>query len=260
MNQFLIFNPKRFGQLLRRDLFFASKRVLLIGAGIFTFLVLFALGSFWHRDNDLMEFHQRFFPIILLAGGILFTSSIFREAHQNQSGQIYLTLPASTLEKLLSKLLLSSVIFCVVVTTAYWLTSLLIGAMGSLIFGIDLPSFVPYDYYNRRFIVLFLILQSFFFLGAISFRRYSWVKTGLTAFVTAIVMVLIFALIARLIFWDLFNGWAISRYEVEKVVPSEGFDNFARFQLRHILNFLLYGVTPLLLWTVSFFKLKEKEI
>lgn len=102
-----VFNPQRLFLLLRRDFAHGYRAVLTAMAAVGGVLIVLSFLSMLGRAGQ--DFYTPFYVGLLFLGGFLFSSSAFREMHQQGSGSFYLTLPGTTLEKLLSKLLVTSV-------------------------------------------------------------------------------------------------------------------------------------------------------
>ena len=71
----------------------------------------------------------------LVAGGLLFTSTLFAELPDKPRAHAYLTLPISTLERWAVRMLLSTVGYAVVALVGYFLVTLLGAGIGQLIRG-----------------------------------------------------------------------------------------------------------------------------
>ena len=71
------------------------------------------------------DFHVVFFPLALVAGGFLFTSTLFAELPDKPRAHAYLTLPISTIERWAVRVLLSTVGYVAVALAGYFLVTLL---------------------------------------------------------------------------------------------------------------------------------------
>src|SRR6056297_1494334 len=101
---------KRVALLIQRDIFSGYKTILVIIGAIAALLVTFDILNFTlFRAGEEVGHHPDTFSTILFIGGFLATSSIFKEVHRRESAQSYLMLPASPLEKVISRILISNI-------------------------------------------------------------------------------------------------------------------------------------------------------
>lgn len=257
------FSLPRFGHLMRKELA-ASRRLPLIVAAA-TFFLLSIIAYAFMDDKD-PQFHQIFYPILLLGGGFIFTSISFSELYVVQQRQSYLNLPASTLEKFLSKYLISGIGFITLTALAYWIFSIIIDGISRYFFDYSFHTFKPFGEHNQLFFKIYLGVQTIFFLGAILFRKYNFFKTVASAFVVIIILEIIAVILFRIVFYDMFDGLYRFRPEMAinghtmQVEPSDSFKDFAEFTLLPYLKFLGLFAIPAFLLVIGYFKLKEKEL
>jgi len=240
------------------------------------YIILFIICMLMNIDNptaqnDVTEFLQVWYPILLILGGSLFTSSLFSELNNQQSGQIFLTLPASNLEKYASKWLMSTIGIVLWITITFWLFQLILGFVTSTFYGYGLDTLSvfgePYGIgmYGESFSVNWVIIQiyiatsSIYFLGAIAFRKYEFFKTVLATFLFNLVIALISAGVFYLVMYD-FLPQNNNHFHSVHVEMGEGFRHFAADYGLQILIFIGQFVIPIILWTAAYFKLKEAEV
>jgi len=264
----ITFNFNRFILLLKVELLQNKRSLLIQFAAVFGLLTIFALMNANGEPSDdpeFIDFHYLWFPIILLIGGILFTSKSFGELDEKTGAHHYLTLPASTLEKFISKWLITSIGFATVFSISYWLYALISNGLCDGIFG-HAPKafslFEPHHEYDGNsiliFVKIYLAIQTSYLLGAIMFRKYVVFKTPLAALAILFASVFVFYLITRIIFWDSFNGFSLEPQDI-KGVPNETLQNFFNGTFASIGWFCLFYVLPIWMLIIGFFKLKEKE-
>jgi hypothetical protein len=265
------FQLKRVGRLCWLDLWQNYPRHLLILAGLlaFSFLVFTAL-----EDSDqfkpgaipteigLLKFHLTFFPALLLGGGAIFTSLAFRELSSKSSRCFYLVLPASALEKCLSKWLLSALVFPVVLLALYQLfLPFTYAEMAESGFRmVRMPFFDPWAW---LWIGIYILAKSAVFMGAVAWPRYSLLKTLFLIGAIALAIGLVHEVIVYyLVPWFSEDTRAIvelARKQKTGVDLTEPYrlNWLNRLPGRLILVFACC-ITPLLLVT-GYFKLREKE-
>ena len=194
-----VFSLARAWYALRADLQ-QQGRAVLVGAGAAAALILVAsvipisaeLGADNHtsvevrRDGVTPEldleaaversvssgsFHTVFFPLLLVAGGLLFTSALFADLHDKPRAHAYLTLPISTLERWAVRLMGSTIGYAVAALIGYFLVALLGAGVSQLVWGRSHGIFAP-DVDTWRAVLAYLVTSSMFLFGAVFFRRW----------------------------------------------------------------------------------------
>ena len=226
---------------------------LLLLAGLLSFM--FLLIHNW-RDSFTGAVENGVFLIGLFLSGGLFTNSMFKEFSNKPEGIWLLNIPATSLEKVFSAVLLSSVVFLLVYLGVFFLVDglyLSLTGQGRSVLAIFRNGF-------HEFIFLYLIFNGMVLLGRATFIKHSFLKT----------MVL---LIVGVILLNLFNNFTLEYMMPDlKVVSSMPFNGF---QFRHAgenvhvllppatrasVMPVLWGLLPLALWGITWLKIKEKEI
>jgi hypothetical protein len=248
------FSSERLLKVLIKDIKTHYKTFLWIAGA--TAVVLLITYLAWggdmnpHSDDG---FNEVFFPLVLMIGGFWFSAGIYRELNTAQERQLYLSLPASTLEKYTSKFLLSSIGFIIAVIIFYSVFNLIGRGLVNVIYGHTPPGFNPFGGHNLLIFKLYLVLQSIFLLGGIAFDKFAFFKTNAAIMVTCIGVLLVSGLFFYLIF-----GTLIHRKE-EGLMPSIPLQEFANGPLETISKYLFYALAPLF-WVIGYFRLKEKEV
>ena len=197
MHQNNVFSVARAWYALRADLQ-QQRRAVLVGAGAAAALILAV--NVTSANNALGEgFHAAFFPLVLVVGGLLFTSTLFADLHDKPRAHAYLTLPISTLERWAVRLLLSTVGYAVVALVGYFLVTLLGAGVSQLIWGRSHAVFTP-DADAWRTVLSYLVTSSLFLFGAVYFRRWHAIKVILGVAALWVALVLIGAGLAWLLF------------------------------------------------------------
>ncbi|MEL6843488.1 MAG: hypothetical protein AAFP02_09745, partial [Bacteroidota bacterium] len=144
----------RLGLLLRNDLRTFGRPVLLGSALVFVFLQLayqvqmqdFAeTVEHFPERTIIFDFHEVWFGTLLLICGFVFSSFAFFELHRKESGMQYLLLPASPIEKWLSRYLITSIGFALYFFLLYGLSSLVCDALGKPIWGVEV---LPFEWFG----------------------------------------------------------------------------------------------------------------
>jgi hypothetical protein len=234
---------------------------------------LSALGSALGGNirNGVEDFHAGFFVQLLFFGGFIVTSLAFREVHQNGAGIFYLAIPASTFEKLASKLLITSVGFVLGSAVFYTATAALSEGVNRLVFGWNHALFNPFNRTVLRAAAIYLVTQSVYLLGSVWFRKLAFVKTALWATLFAIGAAVIAAVAARILLAGHFTWSSVQVGSVR--IFGDGinidFNDLFREGSRAralILGFktaaeiLFWGALAPVCWLAAYFKLGEVEV
>lgn len=256
MNNTFDFN--RFSLLLKKELWSGNKKPLIVSGAIFGFLILFALLQIY-LFSAYEGMNWSMFPMVVFWGGLIFTSVIFYEFNDKTGTHHYLSLPASTFEKFLSKWLITAVLFPLGASILFWIYT----KIGDAIYFnyITETDYVPWrltDWWSIFFIKIYIVYQSTYLIGAIAFQKYTFFKTSVAHWIYTIVSVMIAAILFRIIFMDFFDGLFSIREDLN-VQTSDTVINFMENKFLSILEFALWFLVPPIMWVVGFFKLKEKE-
>ena len=172
-------SKRRLWFLIRNDLVSESGRLILFAAIVAAVMLGASLlaGSSSFPDS---WFYRRQFIFWLFVLGIPFTARVLRPFHDRALKEADLVLPASTLEKVVARLLVTTVIFLLFLLAFVTLVSLVIESLNMfLFFGERRPFFDPLEQTVWTWIGIYIVVQSFYFAGAAWFRRSPGLKTTL---------------------------------------------------------------------------------
>jgi hypothetical protein len=255
-----IFNLKRFGRVFIKHTAEHYKSylmsltvllgVMLLGGGFITYLIP---GGFMDKEMQSVLFMS----VILLAGTI-FTSTIFADMGDNKKAMASLTLPASHFEKYLVAWLYSVVIFLVVFTGSFYLILLLLVNLKHF-WGQTPPLFNVFD--DQRggpVFLLFALLQSIAFYGAICFKKLHFIKTAFAFFIgIAILIVTNLAILTLLLRRSVLPTMPFGMLRfIEK--GQEKAINLGRHQGEFAT--WLVEVLVIIFWAAAYYRLKEKQV
>lgn len=258
------FSIQRIFWLIRNDIWEALKIIAIITLAVFGFgLFLAFVIPDKGRIHESFP-HDLFYLNIIFVGGFILTSVIFRELYTKPRGQFYLTLPASHLEKLVSKWLITAILFPIAVTLLYWVYDFIVHFMYANFWNLDKPVnrfsefWANADY--RKAPLVYIVLQSVLLLGAITFTKYNIFKTGFSLFLVGFGILVILLFCFRIVMWNYFDGMQFPGNEMRFLMPSKSFQENIMKRLPAIAEFLFWFVLAPYLLVVSYFKLKEREI
>ena len=193
------------------------------------------------------------------------TSLSFKGMHNKLTGHSYLVLPGSTLEKYLSKLLLTTLGWFLACLGGYLVFSLVSAGLTQAVFGMSYGVFNPFSGGVWWWVRLYVITQSVTFVGAIYFRRLHLVKTTLSITVFGLGLALLVSLLSLALFWgpvkELILDGVSGRLQSLGISPTAG-DGIERFFVgvgRGWTIFFWWIMAPLC-WVLGYIRLRETQV
>lgn len=255
---------KRIGLLLKRDLTSGYRSVLVIIGALSALLITFDILNFtiFNGGTD-PSHHVDTFTAILFIGGFIATSSIFKEVHRRESAQGYMMLPASPLEKVVSRVLLSNLGWFLLTLVWYSIYTYLSAGITELIANQHHTVLHPFSGRLWTAFAHYAVLQSVFLVGAVYFRKGQLFKTLLALFFAGIAFSVFVMIAARIIFAPYFNGFFIMN-EVQMMGPL--FENLPfRFAesidvLEVIRNIIYWALIAPVAWVLTYVRFREVQI
>lgn len=264
MNLEKYFNPKRFINYLKYDLFLNGKSniFLLIGLLASMFIICFI---FINQANKIikLELYTAMFSFAFGSCILLISSQTFKSLHQKKKLTQFLMLPVSTFEKFIAEFILKLVVFITLFTPIFW-----------FIFKITIPfcnllrwnkplliidNYGPLSFFNEfrtsldKYALLLSVfsLICFLFVGASYFKKYALIKTILSF---GILITFFFANI--ILFSHLFfenPNYKFFYIKLPDYKIREGLYNI------QVFLYTLGMASSLFLIPLSYFNLKEKQ-
>ncbi|HXB94196.1 MAG TPA: hypothetical protein VNU70_03520 [Puia sp.] len=252
---------------------------LLGAAGLLTVWFSFILVMDRTTPMNVIYQYMTYFVGLYITGS-LYASTLFAELGSKTDGITFLALPASQLEKLLCALLFGIVLFFVAYTILFYAVDIALVRVANQfisssprnypntsirVLAIPVYNVFTGDYgpsiekEMHLFLFAFFSVQSAFILGSVYFSRYSFIKTvvvlaiGLLAIMTIHVQ-----LILPLLPSGWYNGWTgwFSRDAVGNTDRLVTLPDAAE----NAVIFLVQWAPPVLLWIVTWYRLKEKQV
>jgi hypothetical protein len=198
------------------------------------------------------------FTIIILLAGTIFTSTVFADLGDKKKAMAWLMLPASHFEKYLVVWLYSFVIFIVLYTASFY---------GVLLFLTSIKHFPGrhtevFDIFYRsgglQVFLLYGLLQSIAFYGAICFEKLHFVKSAFVFFIAVALLIIINHLtqqvmLGREVMVDVpFGGAHFMENRKE-----EGINLTVAHQGQMLI---LISVLACIFWAAAYYRLKEKQV
>jgi len=262
MNETKKLSFTRIGILLRNELW-GNYKTLVISAGAIAGLLLIinvasvATAGRWN-------FNEVFFPITYLITGMIATSMTFTAMHSKEKGYSYLLLPASHLEKCITKIFLTTVGYTVLIIIGYFLFSLVAAGITGLFFGRIHGVFNPFTREVLNYIGIYVVTQSVVLFSASFFRKLSLLKLILSLNGLAIVLAIVAALSIRLMFWKFFGGFGFEVTEefFHSLSFTSGYDNLVGYgkALYTGSKIFFWYIMPPFFWFLTYLRMREKEV
>ena len=268
-NRWLLYIAKHWNENRKRYL-------MSLGAVAGLMILWYSFVMIVDRSNPLVINMQIItYYVGLFLTGCLFASIQFNEFSDGPKGISYLLLPASLLEKLLNALLFGVVLYFICYTAVFYVIDFIMVKLSNSYFATkfeqaNMKGFQPKEIANVfvsqdtpinlffYLLIIYFTVQSIFLLGSVYFSKYSYIKTLIWGLIVFLVLV----------FWEhkiiesfMPHGSFYKPFTVYRIW-EDGNDLMVRLPewLSSIIIFLmLYTVVPLL-WVVTYFRLKEKEV
>ncbi|MDY0290431.1 MAG: hypothetical protein RBR15_16520 [Sphaerochaeta sp.] len=255
----------RFGLLINRELQ-TSKRDLSIYAATL-FLVLLAsetMRSFatqYSLSGSSATTYASLFPNFLFLGGLIITSLSFAEDMFSKNGQQqWLMLPATSLEKFLSKGVLTAFAYPLALIVVFFLSSVIIEPIQLLFFGDPVTLFNPFFSDMGSILGLYLVWHAIFLLGSTYFHKGHFFKTVLALGVIGLALGALGLLFVKLIF-SIKYGSSLRTFDVVFSFDSLLFQPATGVvgAFRVFGKLLYFVVLPLFCWVTAFFRVEEVQ-
>jgi hypothetical protein len=279
MNQ--VFSARRWGMFMVLHWQENRKRYLLaVPAMLGLLLVWYSFILLMDKFDPMAGFMQyTTYYAGLFFVGCLYSSTIFSELGNKAQGIAYLSIPVSTLERLLCGVFFSTVAFFIVYNLVYYAVDIPMVHLANRLIerqhrvwpgGYPVDRSVVFnafrgmtDNFGDRnyhiFLISYFVIQSTFMLGSVYFSRYAFIKTSVAVFL----LMLVFMIIQSRVFApSLPNGWHYRDFVDWERNSDTPLVQAVRLSpvLSAVLGVLLkYGI-PLAIWVATYFRLKEKEV
>jgi hypothetical protein len=256
MNGNLAFNLYRTQLLLIRQCRFNFQTLLIGGGAVAGFLVFVLSIRVFFQSGILTD--GSFFGLIMpffFLGGYIFTSNIFSELRSPGKGYLFLTLPASALEKLFVSWLITSVGYIILAMVVMFVINLFLMAIAAFFTVGSVPLFNLFAPGILKMFAIYAVTQSVFMLGAIYFTRANFLKTLLSLFLISFVLTIYNVLVARFVIFHNFNA-----FNIQSMDFSQTHEDFFHHTFVPFMKILFWGCMAPFFLVVSYFRLKERQV
>lgn len=241
---------------LLRNQSLGEYRYWLIASGVTAGAML--VGAMFALDNDHLDppFYRVAFFVALVVWGTVQSSLVFAELHDKSRNTAFLLLPASALEKTLAPLLTTTIVLIAYLLALTTAAAAAIEAVNWLVFRRTNELFDPFATNVWAGLPYYLVVQSWFFLGAAWFRRAHYIKTLLAILVADFAL----ALLALLVLWV--AGYVtITSSGVQANVHSWPFQYSSSDALWSLPIVTVWFVAqPLFCWWLAWLRVRETQV
>ena len=246
------FSWRRLSLMFKYNLVSYSKAYLIYyGTVLGLLLIVFYLALISNGVSN--DFFRSWFFTMLVFSAMTIPSISFAELRSKITATTFLTLPASSFEKFITSFLITTIGAII----AYLAVFLIFNILAVLIAGLlhtqlDLFSFWSWkEFYDLT--IIYIFIHSAFFLGATIFKRSKILQTWLWITIIIIGISIILGAVAGAVFHTMsftsYNIFDVNIINGDKIIHT-----------LKITNRIVASIVVLLLWTASYFKIKEKEV
>ena len=246
------FSIKRIRDAMFRDVTLLKNTIItaLAVAGGILFIGMF----FMTRRDDYLSANEfmGIFGLCYVVLGVLFTFAILKESHNPKHNHLYFALPISSLERLATIWLMTTVVYTMVFTLVALVVGQLAIMVGGIVFGSNFHLVSLFSESYEQLIKGYFIIQPVFLYGAMVFSKNRVGKT-----VLALLLIFMGMLFYGLILFSILN-YRHGVYPGD-LIGDEAFDLASKdfSEVGSWFFILLFG--PMMLLT-SYFKIIEKEV
>ena len=254
------FNIQRFGLLLKRQWLEFGKIYLItlaVAMGVIVTFYSFALTSIITEENPFSSRVLQFREPLFMVFGFLFitviASSYFAHLGQKPKAIIDLMIPASTFEKFLTGVMFTAIMSTLSFFLIFYLTDL---AFIAQVKDISLKYGEPATYFFAKnkpkefesiFMIIPIFITSIFLAGSIYFNKFHYIKTAIS--------VMIFSGLWAFIIFKTGEALFKGRVHVEQVEMNNAPKGWIELGV-----FAVFLLLTAIFWTITYVRLKEKQV
>lgn len=248
-------SPARVYFLIRNAIVLNKSSILFSTAALAGILSLLSLFDTYGSCSPM--FHRNAYLVIFFPVGILLTTRAFRDLHDPVKGYSWLLMPASSLEKTLSRILLTTLVYSFGSLVIYLLFSLFSEGINMLVLRRCHFMLNPFDPVILKSIGVYMAVQAPFLTGAVYFKKHSLSKTILFLTFSVLIIGLGILIAIRLIFGEGFFWW-----DIQNLFYSDEHDDFTAVGsgIINTAKFLFWFAVPSISWTICYFRYRETEL
>jgi hypothetical protein len=239
--------------LIRRQLTINSKNLIIAFSACLGILVIINFLTIYFGGRVEPDLIISLSFVLMFLGGYIFTSMAFNELHSPQKAYQYLTLPATTLEKITSVWFLTTIVYVIASLLLFVILVFLSNLFAALVGSLTVSYEVLLNYPVWKIIWIFMVTQSVFLLGSCYFKKNNFLKTILTLFIIGIILMIYAVINGYLLFGSEFNG-------IDGNSMNGNLSLFMEEIFPKIIQFIFNYLLAPFFYVVSYFTLKERQV
>jgi hypothetical protein len=249
--------------LLRQEFYDQRKRAMVFGAVIFLINLVSRIieeiavkfGSMGNHN------YQEGIGGYLFAAGFIFTSMCFATSMHSRRGQhAWLMLPVYAHEKLAAKIITYSLAYPLILILFTFVSSLIAEGAMWIIFRNTVPLFNLFDPMIWQMVGHYIVASSLFLMGASYFKSAHLIKTVLSVLLFSVSLSIILGLVTRVAYNAYFDNMLAGNFNIDENLIMAAIDVDRWGRIGEIIGKSIYwGVLTPLFWTVTYFRIREKE-
>lgn len=154
---------------------------ILLGFTLLFALIALSFSAFHGQASMWVEAPQVAFILCLWLSGTIYLGHSFYELNSIQKGTQFLNIPASGLEKWLSKFFLAFIVFPIIITVAYAVLYYLFSLISPALFGLRFKPLLLDATPMKTTYFLFYAVAPLAFVSSLLWKKYGLLKTVLCA-------------------------------------------------------------------------------
>lgn len=256
------FSIPRVAQLIRKQAIENGRVYLMSGLAVFgsqALMLVFTILVSYPRFHETVFYV--FYTVGLFICGSVFSSRAFSMLGSKARGIYWLGFPASHLEKLVTVILYSTVLFVAVYTAGFFFLK----EMAELYIvsndHIDYIRMNWHDDFGAAFpnlLFAFFAVQSIYLLGSVYFPHVSFIKTTLVGVLTIFLLIYLY----KFVLDGMLQGYVWRGFDIMQF-NGDGTSSkiyAVSHNTRDVLTWVVRLIWAPFFWTVAWFRLKEKQI
>lgn len=262
MNNRYSVNPGRLLLLIRSHIAINRTLIVILAAVFLALTILYAIADAFVANSP--NLYDKMYSFILYVSGFLITMRIGKELHDSRKGPAWVLLPASTMEKFLTLLLLPTLILICGAALYMAIMSIVVEQGVGLFISSFHSMFNPFNTDFWSGLNTYITMQAPFLLGVIYFKKHGMSFTFLSIFFYIVLLWLFASLTGNMLFSEYnvqFDDVSKGLSGSDKMYLMTYFENIRKFKViwGPAVTTLLFYVFPLVCWITAFFSLKEME-
>jgi len=262
-------HPVRTIRYLRKYSFENAKSNILLFLSLAAFLVLW-LGVYLNFTNPFLfreGAQAAYYFVTLFLSGCLSSGLLFSDFGSKSRAINFLLLPASALEKFLVSLFFGVAVFFIGCSSIFWMVDLVVVNIANYkydtqwevinLFRLDTYPNVFFDGPLTDIFFMFFPIQALFILCSVFFNKHGLFKAIVAMGLLWVILIAVFLVVQHLLPVGILHDG-----DTYEVIEADGDNKLIALPVwLTVIASLSYKflLTPML-WTVAFFKLKEKEL